>query len=1496
MSKVIENIVFPAAMREKLNRIRLRGAVLAAAKAIAIASSVLLVGMVVAMAIDWWFTIFSTGVRMILTTASLSLTAAILLYFSIKPIRESLGWTNAAENVDSEIPQLQERWTTVANFANSNSQPTTLTQKAMLQQVTSEAVALGQLVKPANVVRPVSLKRPLMMLGGAIVVLGAFMGLHWDQTTVLLQRFWMPMAAITATQLESATGDAIVPRGHSLEIATNMHGLQRSAATFIMEGETFPIEQMELIADPNKPGVIVCNVDVDESFRYRLLAGDGRTQWHSVTAIDFPTLAQVRLTVTPPKYVSRDVIQKTLIPGRIRVIQGSMLNLKIRPDAPLEHFELRLTRASNNETLATSESDSETKTESQPKTTQEILSPIPDADGWYAFTTPLMEDFSFSAYLRNTHGLENESRRVCRVHVIADKAPVARVISPTDEMAVSPDEEIEVQFEAHDDHGIATAELVIYDESNLKEGEEPKVLAVKQIPLGDQKLEKHVMGSIKLDLKDLNLGEGANISYAVRVTDNRELQFDSKDLEMALAKERRDEGEKSERSDEPDSAGEAFAMNDSPEEESERDTLVADSAADEPEPDSNDADSASDDSIVNENPSQLADSERKPGLEDDGEKRDESRDGKTDPEDVAAKDKSADADAEDATPGSSAEQNTERDSDKDAVDEKMAKQDNNTDGDDSNSPIAKSKDSEDPKRKTEPAENVTTEPSDNVPFPNLVNMSGLSSEGQRRETNRLRIRISEGLAAVARSDEKRRRIDDTMHEQFAAIDQLLEVAAQDLKLLVEKTVPAADRSGKYKKLDKQLGDTEAAIGELRDETRDTQFAFAGLQMVDIGRTHVTPARDMVFVAIRELDVAADVHAKEALHNVMSARELLAELLKKYERVKRDKKLADKLNEAVKMYAVYVDKSHKLMREARQNKNPLKRKMEVNEYEQSYLDRYAEVERLRREMMAEFGRILAEDPRLLARYLDLRKRRGASLREQLSQLAGRQDEITQEVSEWQRVEDAQRDGLWMLVSELRLHAASDLSKNAQALASVTEKTMPLVLEVSRGSAALVIQHSKQVALFARESQLDAKKAIQAGGDPDLKIELRSNANRLVDEVSELSAALDQLNFESESKEGVTEFVVVRQLETRALADQADAWLHAAVSIEERKFHRLALVDQQRVAIDTELLRVGLLSIEDDLEQEFLRVQQNAVDGVQVPAEVRSLAAELLQVVENITFNQSASEFALASKQMGRAAAQLEKAMDGFELAEKLLDQIRRKTVAALDEIPGREPDVAQLRDPTLDRFLANLEREPSIEARLGIPNRPRNLRVIAENMLTSEDGVRLGDAADEAIARAGKEMEEKPKLVERPKVEREMTEEERKQLVAAEDMKEMLKQKMLESMEQAKQKSQQETTSDDEKKRLERVAEDMKKMMQQMEDGELADNAWDKFAESEETAAMLRAVSRGEAIPDTQWNKLMSNLKGGLWQVRGRVPPEDYRKAIEQYQDSIRRLTSGVNDE
>jgi hypothetical protein len=220
----------PSAMEEKLAQISRRQAVIAVLRAVAIGVSVLFASMVVAMLIDWQVTLFSTGFRTTLTVTSLLLSVSGALIAGVPSLVASLKRIQAAMKADAAISQLEERWQTVIAVANSGRQPASLTAKAMLQQVTSEAVAMGRIVQPRRVAGPRSLNTALKALAACAVMLMGFLAINWPQTSVLLRRFFAPAANISATSLDCPTGDVTVARGEFVDLAAEMKGLRRKSA------------------------------------------------------------------------------------------------------------------------------------------------------------------------------------------------------------------------------------------------------------------------------------------------------------------------------------------------------------------------------------------------------------------------------------------------------------------------------------------------------------------------------------------------------------------------------------------------------------------------------------------------------------------------------------------------------------------------------------------------------------------------------------------------------------------------------------------------------------------------------------------------------------------------------------------------------------------------------------------------------------------------------------------------------------------------------------------------------------------------------------------------------------------------------------------------------------------------------------------------------------------------------------------------------------------
>jgi hypothetical protein len=489
---------------------------------------------------------------------------------------------------------------------------------------------------------------------------------------------------------------------------------------------------------------------------------------------------------------------------------------------------------------------------------------------------------------------------------------------------------------------------------------------------------------------------------------------------------------------------------------------------------------------------------------------------------------------------------------------------------------------------------------------------------------------------------------------------------------------------------------------------------------------------------------------------------------------------------------------------------------------------------------------------------------------------------------------QRNDLWALFVELRMQASIPLARDCAELAERIEKQLPLVLEARGGVSRHVVELARKIAESSRFISLDARRQIR---QPGSVADLPQKAGQLVLLFGELDAALEQLNFENSTEQNSTEqevtaYVSSRLLESRTVADQADTWLQVTEHAQHRHYHGLAEVDQHRLAIASELLRVDMLGIDADLENQFQQIAKTSL-----PPEIAGQIRELHLLMDEITRLQGSATFACSQDRLQTAEVLQGRINSAFAQAQELLDRIRKAVAAALDEFEVPNPSVADLQDPTLDAFLTQLEREPNIEAQLGLPDRPRNLRVIAETMQWQQTGGdMLGDSEQAALSRARQAM----RLQKRKKPgegadsadppETEQTEAERQDREKAEE----LEQNIAKALAAIKERAKDPALSPDEKRKLEQAAGNLEHLLDEMNRSSDPSEQWNRIAESDQIQAILKSLSRGDGIPDEQWNKLFSKLGDGLWQVGGRTLPEDYRKAIEQYQERIRKLTNTVD--
>lgn len=1511
MSMTIPDVTFPAVIQHKLRRIRRRQFSFTLARGLSLGAAALLLGMLIGIGLDLALTPVHSGVRLAITVAALAPAAAVLA-IALRRLRQGWRLNQVAAVVDDQVPHLQQRWTTVTDGASRGTQPPG-TAGAMFRLVTSEAVAMAQLVQPSRIATAAQLHRAAMLCCITAAVLALFLAADWPHRRILLQRFWMPLAPITATQLDGETGDVVLPRGGSLEIALRQTGIPRDGAYLEVVHEDQSRQSLTLQVDADDPQRLSHRIEsLADSFHYRGVAGDGRSRWYSVTAIDPPSLAETRVTLVAPDYVQRPDYEKPYLPQRLSAVEGSRLMIEFLPAEPPTRFELQLT----------SRNDDATTTD---EPTRRSLSPTP-GDGWYRFEIELTHDLTISPWMISHHGLTMADHSSCFIRVIPDRPPVVKITYPNEETAVTPDDVVDVNFEAHDDYGIARAELVVY-RHGIDADEPPTLLAVREIPLDDQQDAKEVRGTAQLDLAEFDLPVGTSLSYSVRVADRRPMAAPRP--AMLPPQDRADPSKQPQGDEHASPPGQVTNATESPAAERSLTDLAGDTATS-ADPGSEPGDAMAADDAQAGGPEDAGATEVADETKTDETKTDSTNAGVT-----TTSETSAEANAEtsaESNPASNAETSAAKpgaggdESSADAAEEAGRATPNDETSNDAPSapgqdaaseinasPAAGATDDDDgtaqaPKvdvsgdagdqetQRDEPvsgseldapasADTDEAESGDAFqPEPLEQEMRGGDDDrgGQDAESKRLQLRIvAPNTAGQSSEDEEEESARLSIRQRLEQIDAELEVAEEMVDALWQAATAAAldeasiDRLGQG---DAQLAKVERLVAQLRSQSDETPLAFVGLQMVDIASAQVAPARDRLFAVLSHADVDAEPQLAEAVHHVRRARELLAELLARYERVVRERQLADALEEAAQIYEVYVANMQRILRpQSAPSPNPLQRDMAILDYQQEYLDRLREVIQMRRDLNAELARMLADDPRLLSRFTDLLMRRQTSLRDQLTQLHRRQQEIAEELAGWRGVDEAQRDAVWMLVTEVRMHDLAQLARQVVEMQSRGTAQLPLELSPDHRWPAVVLDRTGQLAIEARSLAAKARRLL---ADPfDDSIDLAGDIERMVQLLSDLEVALTMLQAEHPGQE-TEAYVNNRRADAATIGQTIGGWLDAAGSLQRQQYERLAASDQRQLAMRTEAFRLAMQDIDNELPGGF--------QG-ETPEDILQTVRELAAAIEAITFNQAAATYALTRDDGAAGHQQQTLALQQFALAEELFDQLRRQIIEQLDQEEPNTPSAADLEDPTLDQLLARLEDEPDLIARLGIPDRPTNLRQTAEWMQWNEQG---GNAPDfNMVVERARQRAEAEQLGgstsdgDDESEDDDLSDSQWQEIADAEAAAEQMQQRI----EELRRLAAAEDIDAVEAERLRRAADQLEEMRGRLQDEQMDDQQWREWVRSEQLRAMLEAAALGQPLPEERWNQIQSSLGDGLWQVQRRTPPEGYRQAIEQYQQRINRL-------
>ncbi len=1322
----------PPVIETRLRAVRRRELVLNLLTSLVDGIALFLAILFVAIVFDWNFTMRDTFHRQIVSYAALGLGGLGLCVLAILPLLRRRTLAEVAGDVDRRVVALQERWQTVAEITTSDEPVASAGSPDMFQQVTREAVAQQQMVDVRAVVPAARLKKHQWFLTGAVLSHLLLFAIDPTVAWILMQRFWSPGVPLTLTQISPVTGDIVAARGEpvTLEaVVTRRPGKYVKLMRDYAAGSVGKVNFQDLKPSADDPTrYVYVDEAPEESYLYLFQSGDAQTAPSTVSVHDRPALTEVKFRITPPEYTKLPVVERDELPAQIRAVQDSVLEVAFEVDQPLERFRLEFGK-------------------------DQHVSLAPDAGDplQYIYRTQLLETIRFTPQLVSIPGLESKRLASCQVVVYVDKPPEVTVISPEKEVTVPVDDEVIIDIAARDDFAINDAELIVFtgdapDEANAvempaevvrkdessedpnrpdaskadaddpgadktdanksdgdanrsdgnksdsqqprkAEGQTPSAASAAEnalraatgpktvrmpIPLDDQQGKSTVRTKIKIDLHKFGLKDGEGVSYMVRVRDSRNRS----------------------------SQGQSF----SPEEKPGRspDSLAsADPNAAQPGSNGQSNEGAT-------TQDQAAQSANGQGQQNNANASNAAQAGKS----ATANNDSASQNAQAARDPSAQGRRGEQDAGKVS---QSSSQSSQSGGGSPGAPASNQNDSQ-----------ITgaPRPPDNMPR-RLLDVGAQSACSAT-----MRIQIDEWSGTFA--GQQREKLEIMIDPVLTALDRALAKAIDHLGKVSEAVKQNKDHKQDEVKTPLRAADVEIERGEslvtdLVKKTDGTPYAFIGLQLVDIVALHVEPARAEVKAVTADVADQRTAHVDQAVFHLNRAREMLAELVRQYDAVKRDARLAENMQRIKKMYQVFVEDALALLRSEKPTLNPKARDIAELELDEEFLEKYTDLQKRWQKILAELAKALADDPRLRARYMNSSRRTADTLRDQLTILHERQKELLTQGETLQgkpakkadapkQAPDAKQPPGALLVRATLDRDALEISQAAVENLENLTTWLPRNIELNDPRIVPVRAQAQRVAAAAASI---ANAVANRGKDETIGERVEALAGLL----KEYEAGLAGLA--GDSDERLVVHANRRLSEVRTIQLKLAGWTQKNAHVQAKKFNHALELDQRGLAEDT-------LTLTDKLE---------AMDAqlAGLPDDILELGAELREIIRfEVLVDQMTAELSLRDDDLPGATEQQAKAVGDFAKAEEVFDKLIDRVIEEGDKEIPLVPDIDNAQLPTLEELLARLENEPQLAELLGIPPRPINLQQLSDWLMRAQQGPGVGSGNANLADRAGRD--------------------------------------------------------------------------------------------------------------------------------------------------------------
>jgi hypothetical protein len=390
------------------------------------------------------------------------------------PIRRRPTAKQVARLIEERCPELDDCLTSAVGLmdeANPTAfQHLTLTSAARK----ADEVDAGRVVD-RDVLRRVALKTAAALaLLGAILVPAIEPGRRAAQAIVA---YVLP----SSLSIEVSPGNARVVAGRPLKIVARTRGGWTGAGATLALGSAAGWETRPMAAAGDRFEIDIPEVTAD--FSYRVSIGNVTSSQYAVTALFAPAVDRIDVEYRYPAFTG-------LAPrvdedgGDIYAPAGTSVRLKVFADKPVVDAVLLMADGSR-------------------------VALGPGAGSALEASLSVRADGSYRVALADADGLKNPGDTEYFIRIMDDRPPDVRIVRPAGDRRVTPLEEVTIEAQADDDHGLDRFELVY----SVRGGPETAV------PLSRPGGRTSVTSSRALYVEDMRVEPGDFVTYYARARD-----------------------------------------------------------------------------------------------------------------------------------------------------------------------------------------------------------------------------------------------------------------------------------------------------------------------------------------------------------------------------------------------------------------------------------------------------------------------------------------------------------------------------------------------------------------------------------------------------------------------------------------------------------------------------------------------------------------------------------------------------------------------------------------------------------------------------------------------------------------------------------------------------------------------------------------------------------------------------------------------------------------